>query len=74
MDLVCANKVVILYKTKKFKEFLTNINIAISYNSKNKEFIINKLTLFGKISKQNSEEYFYIVKSLFPNKNNAFDL
>lgn len=30
MDLVCANKVVILYKTKKFKEFLTNINTAIS--------------------------------------------
>lgn len=48
MDLVYANKVVILYKTKKFKEFLTNINTAISYNSKNKEFIINKLNYSAK--------------------------
>lgn len=74
MDLVCANKAVILYKTKKFKEALENINIAISYNSKNKEFIINKLILLDKISKRDSEKYFDTVKSLFPNENNVFDL
>lgn len=74
IDLVYANKAVILYKTKKFKEALENINIAISYNSKNKEFIINKLILLDKISKRDSEKYFDTVKSLFPNENNVFDL